>query len=275
MYVTQAFGIHAAHTLLALLGFFFMGWLVLPWIKGFTKMAQLSITVGSGYAFSLTATYLGSSLTDHVSNLLLPIFLALLSLGFVTNLLMNDGLNQTTQKLFIYVKSFRVRRVCLYLLFPIFAALAPVLIPLWRFTRDGHFSPTFTQGNNDIAQFVLAAEAISRGGFQGIGFIANQDQFAFARDGDFGAPNFLLWISRFTFSEPWIAVTPSISLIAILLTISISEAVHIRSKLSLIQSYFIGLIASSSAVPLYLYANIFLSQLISNWIWASILLVMS
>jgi len=238
-------------------------------------MAQLSITVGSGYAFSLTATYLGSSLTAHVSHLLLPIFLVLLSLGFVTNLLMNDGFNQTTKNLLINVKSFRVRRVCLYLLFPVFAALAPVLVPLWKFTRDGHFNPTFTQGNNDIAQFVLAAEAILRGGFHGIGFIANQDQFAFARDGDFGAPNFLLWISRFTFSEPWLAVTPSVSLIAILLTISISEAIHMRSKLSMLQCYFIGFIASSSAVPLYLYANIFLSQLISMWIWVSILLIMS
>jgi hypothetical protein len=275
MYIIQAFGIQVAHTLLALLGFFFMGWSVLPWIKAFSKMAQLSITVGSGYAFSLTATYIGSSITEHVSKLLLPIFVVLFIFGFVTNLLMNNGFGKTTKNLLRNVKTFRVRKVCLYLFFPIFAALAPVLIPLWKFTRDGHFNPTFTQGNNDIAQFILAAEAISRGGFHGIGFIANQDQFAFARDNDFGAPNFLLWISRFTFSEPWIAVTPSISLIAILLTISISEAVHIRSNLSLIQSYFIGLIASSSAVPLYLYANIFSSQLISMWIWANILLIMS
>jgi hypothetical protein len=275
MYIIQAFGIQAAHTLLALLGFFFMGWLVLPWIKEFTKMAQISITVASGYAFSLTATYLGSSLTANVSNLLPPIFLILLSLGFVTNLLMNNGFNQTSHNLLRNLKYFRVRRVHLYLLLPIFAAFAPVLIPLWKFTKDGHFNPTFTQGNNDIAQFVLAAEAILRGGFHGIGFIANQDQFVFARDNDFGAPNFLLWISKFTLSEPWIAVTPSISLIAILLTVSISEAVHIRSNLSMLQSYFIGLIASSSAVPMYLYANIFSSQLISMWIWANILLIMS
>jgi hypothetical protein len=172
---------------------------VLPWIKAFSKMAQLSITVGSGYAFSLTATYIGSSITEHVSKLLLPIFVVLFIFGFVTNLLMNNGFGKTTKNLLRNVKTFRVRKVCLYLFFPIFAALAPVLIPLWKFTRDGHFNPTFTQGNNDIAQFILAAEAISRGGFHGIGFIANQDQFAFARDNDFGAPNFLLWISRFTF----------------------------------------------------------------------------
>lgn len=275
MYIIQAFGIQAAHTLLALVGFFFMGWLVLPWIKEFTKMAQISITVASGYAFSLTATYLGSSLTANVSNLLLPIFLVLLSLGFVTNLLINNDFKQINRTLLKNTKYFKLKRVRLYLLLPIFAALAPVLIPLWKFTKNGNYSPTFTQGNNDIAQFVLAAEAISRGGFHGIGFIANQDQFVFARDNDFGAPNFLLWISRFTFSEPWIAVTPSISLIAILLTVSISEAVHIRSKISMLQSYFIGLIASSSAVPMYLYANIFSSQLISMWIWANILLIMS
>lgn len=275
MYITQAFALQALHTLLSLLGFFLMGWVVLPWISGFTRLAKLSITVAAGYAFSLTATYLASSITESVSSLLLPIFLFLSFMGLISNVLYRPGFIKTMNVFFGELKTIRVKKTHTYFLFPFLAALAPVAIPLWKFARNGHFSPTFTQGNNDIAQFVLEAEAILRGGFQGIGFIANQDQFIFSRDNDFGAPNLLLWISRFTFSEPWTSVTPSLSLMGILLTVSISEAIQIRSKLSPIKAYGIGVIASSSAVPLYLHANIFLSQLIGMWIWANILLIIS
>ena len=167
-----------------------MGLGIYPFVRDFSFAARISLSVSSGYLFSLFSTYLLASLTKEVDSYLWLVFfifsLSSLAIWFVTQF--KDGKRFQQFNLSTLKKIKDLKRVNLAA--PLLVVLIPVLIPLIRFSKNGNFSPTFTQGNNDIAMFVLEAEAIKRGGFHGDGFLANQDLFIFARDNDFGAPNF-------------------------------------------------------------------------------------
>ena len=250
-----------------------MGIGIHPLIKDFPLAARISLAISSGYLFSLSSTYLLASLTEKVDSYLWLVFfffsLPGLAIWLVTKI--KDGkqfwqFDPSTLK-----RLENLKRV--HLVAPLLVVIIPVLIPLSRFSKNSNFSPTFTQGNNDVAQFVLGAEAVKRGGFHGDGFLANQDLFVFARDGDFGAPNFLLWASKFNFSRTWSSVTPSISALNLLLFLALLSAFILRFQSSHKKISLIALSATSGAIVLYLDANIFLSQLIAMWLWGNILLI--
>lgn len=252
-----------------------MGIGIHPLIRDFPLAARISLSISSGYLFSLFSTYLLASLTKKVDTYLWLVFfffsLSGLAILLVTRFKDSKGFGQFNLSTLKRLEN--LKRV--HLVAPLLVVMIPVLIPLNKFSQKGNFSPTFTQGNNDVAQFVLSAEAVKRGGFHGGGFLANQDLFIFARDGDFGVPNFLLWASKFNFSRTWSSVTPSISAINLLLFLAILSAFILRFQSSHKKISLIALGATSGAIVLYLDANIFLSQLIAMWLWGNILLVVT
>ena len=250
-----------------------MGSLSYTFLTNFSKSVKLSLMVATGYAISLTTTYIISTFSISPNKYFFLIFLcfSLAGVGFSAFRLHDLKVNEWE----IHKNTFRNLRNVNNLIFiiPIISILAPVIIPLTNFMRSGYFEPVFTQGNNDVAQFVLEAEAIIRGGFNGHNFVLNQNQFIFARDNDFGAPNFILWVSKFDLLKTWQTPTPILSITNLLLFFGVSGAICYRFKLSRYKSYAISLLVTSGAVVLYLDSNLFLSQVISMWLWSNIIIL--
>jgi hypothetical protein len=190
------------------------------------------------------------------------------------NQIRKKGRKQKNATMAFFIKQKIKRSEVRFFVFSWLVSLVPVLLPFIYFTRNESFLVTFTRGNNDTGPYVLEAEAMLRSGFENSGFLQNQDFFKFAAENDFGAPALLAWVSAVANIQPWEGFTPTLSLVSFLIVFTSGTLVRIVFQRSTTNTFLVGLITLSNAPILYLFSNVFLSQLLAMAVVLAISLVM-